>query len=49
MRRDDGVAGDRDGSEAEQFRAEISMKAERRKSAAAVTVNFSSGLHLTAA
>lgn len=32
-----------------QFRPEISIKAKRRKSAPPVTVNFSSGLHLTAA
>lgn len=35
--------------EGKQFRPEISIKAKRRKSAPAVTVNFSSGLHLTAA
>ena len=35
--------------EGKQFRPEISIKAKRRKSAPAVTVNFSSVLHLTAA
>lgn len=37
------------GWKGKQFRPEISIKAKRRKSAPPVTVNFSSGLHLTAA
>lgn len=41
-----------EGWKGKQFRPEISIKAKkakRRKSAPPVTVNFSSGLHLTAA
>lgn len=41
--------GGEEGWKGKQFRPEISIKAKRRKSAPPVTVNFSSGLHLTAA
>lgn len=45
-----GRGGKREkGWKGKQFRPEISIKAKRRKSAPPVTVNFSSGLHLTAA
>lgn len=52
--KEDGRTGGRErerekGWKGKQFRPEISIKAKRRKSAPPVTVNFSSGLHLTAA
>lgn len=46
--RTEGRKGEK-GWKGKQFCPEISIKAKRRKSAPPVTVNFSSGLHLTAA